>query len=55
MSSGGTGGGGIIIIHPNSLKTTGIAVSDLQAMHDALPDGDLKSLLAAYLADLPTG
>ena len=54
MSGGGTGGGGIIIIH-HSLKASGtIAVSDVQAWADSLPDGDLKTMLEDYLASLPS-
>lgn len=56
--SGTTTGGGVphfIVFHPNSTSAPAqIALSDVQAWADSLPDGALKTMLVNYLASIPS-
>ena len=57
MSSGGLGGGGIIIIHPNvvTLPPLKLATSDLQGWADSMDESDpRKAAINDYLAAIPS-
>lgn len=56
MSDGGTGGGGIIIIHPHATTMPPqVSKSDLQAWADSLDEANpLKTMLTDYIASIPT-
>jgi hypothetical protein len=55
MSSGGTGGGGIVLAHAVTAQGTKITKPDLQRMCDLLTDDDvaLKNQIQFYLNSLP--
>jgi hypothetical protein len=54
--SDGSGGGGIIIIHPHAIKVPPtVSVCDLQAWAESLDETNpLKPVLTDYLASIPT-